>query len=418
MQEQWDTIGRTKRLHGPWKNMLAFHRDPLRVLSWLARTESPVIPITIARWTLYLITGPDELAQVFTHHVRMLEKGPGMDRENPLIGRGLLLSETPWWETSRRDVKGALAPGQVRLKADRMADTIDQALDRWPTGSFDVFPQLVWLTAAVVVSSLFEASLDPETLSVMIEASGHLMEFFYHRTRSFVRPPYRAPWPLNSQFHGASKVLSRVADQLYAQKERAPSAFLQSLANLSESDRRAQIITFLIAGHETTANALGWTLDQLARNPEAQALARQNPEWLEACISEALRLYPPIWLMSRKSLTSMQLGGIDLPAGTSILMSPWVSHRLPQYFINPETFSPDRWINQPAPSPYTYFPFGAGQRSCIGESFARQELRLTVQRILARWTLIPLNPKPTEPLPRMSLRPRGGILLQLVPSGA
>lgn len=398
--------------------MLGFHRDPLGVLTGFAESGAPVIPIPIARWTLYLITGPEALAKIFTHHVRLLEKGPGMDRDNPLIGRGLLLSETPWWETSRRAVKDALAPRQVRIKSEVMADTIERALDRWPTGSVDVFPQLVWLTAAIVVSSLFEASLDAEAFATMIRASGNLMEFFYHRTRSFVRPPYWAPWPLNMQFKGASRILNDTADELYAQRDKGPSQFLQSLEALSESDRRAQIITFLIAGHETTANALAWTLDQLARSPEAQSMARGDTKWLEASISEALRLYPPIWLMSRKTVTPTDLGEVVLPTGTSILMSPWVSHRLPQYFGDPARFSPERWINSPAPQPYTYFPFGAGQRSCIGEAFARQELRLALERILARWTLTPCNLRPTEPMARMSLRPHGGIPLQLVPIAA
>ncbi len=384
------------------------------MLSRFGATEASLCPIAIARWTLYLVTGQDELATIFTHHVRVLEKGPGMDGDNPLIGRGLLLSETPWWETSRREVKGALAPRQVKLQRATMEDTIDKVLDGWPAGDLDLFPKLVWLTAAVVVSSLFEVSLESETFAAMIDASRKLMEFFYRRTRSFIRPAYWAPWPLNRQFHEAAHILNDTADQLYAQKDIAASEFLQSLQHLSVGDRRAQIITFLIAGHETTANALAWTLDQLARNPEAQRMARQDATWLDASIDEALRLYPPIWLMSRKTLVPMHFGSQELPAGSFILMSPWVSHRLKQNFADPEIFSPQRWIDQPAPKPYTYFPFGAGQRSCIGESFARQEIRLTVQRVLSRWNLVPLSTIPTKPDPRMSLRPLGGIPVRLL----
>lgn len=406
---------RTKEVGDSWRNMLAFHRDPLTVLSQAAQSGAPVTPIPIARWTLYLITGPDELAHVFNHHVRVLEKGPGMDRDNPLIGRGLLLSETPWWEESRRQIKGALAPSRVRLQSEVMAKTIQAALDRWPDGDLDVFPELIRLTAAVVVSSLFQGSLGPDTFGVLIKASENLMDFFYHRTRSFVRPPYSAPWPFNRQFSGASHALNETADLLYAQKDVAPSEFLERLQEFSPDDRRAQIITFLIAGHETTANALGWTLDLLARHPEAQLKARQDPAWLEASINESLRLYPPIWLMSRKTLVAMDLGEYHIPAKTSLLLSPWVNHRVARYFPQPEKFAPERWIKQPDPIPYTYFPFGAGQRSCIGEVFARQELRLTIEAILARWTLSPLSPSATAPLPRMSLRPEGGIGLRLVP---
>ncbi len=406
---------RTKRVGDSWRNMLAFHRDPLTILSEVAQSGLPVTPITIARWTLYLITGPDELGQVFSHHVRVLEKGPGMDRDNPLIGRGLLLSETPWWEESRRQIKGALAPSRVRLQSEVMGETIEHALDNWPDGGVDVFPELIRLTAEVVVSSLFQGSLEPKTFAVMIKASENLMNFFYNRTRSFVRPPYWAPRPFNRQYSGAGHRLNETADLLYAQKDVAPSDFLQRLGRLSPEDRRAQIITFLIAGHETTANALGWTLDLLARNPETQQMARRDPVWLEAAINESLRLYPPIWLMSRKTLVDIDLAHYHVPIGTSLLVSPWVNHRLARYFPQPEKFAPERWINQPEPIPYTYFPFGGGQRSCIGEAFARQELRLTIQAVLARWTLSPLYPTATEPLPRMSLRPRGGIGLRLKP---
>lgn len=407
--------GQTKRVGDSWRNMLAFHRDPLTMLSQAAESGAPVTPITIARWTLYLITGPDELSQVFRRHVRVLEKGPGMDRDNPLIGRGLLLSETPWWEKSRRQIKGALAPSRVRLQSDVMANTIERALDLWPEGAVDVFPELIRLTAEVVVSSLFQGSLEPKTFAIMIEASENLMNFFYHRTRSFVRPPYWAPLPFNRQYVEAGNALNETADLLYAQRDVAPSDFLHRLQELSPEDRRAQIITFLIAGHETTANALGWTLELLARNPEIQQMARRDPAWLEASIDESLRLYPPIWLMSRKTLVSMDLAEYHIPVGTSLLLSPWVNHRLPRYFSQPEKFAPERWISGPRPIPYTYFPFGGGQRSCIGEVFARQELRLTIQAVLARWTLSPLHPTATEPLPRMSLRPQGGIGLRLVP---
>jgi cytochrome P450 len=383
------------------------------------QNPDPVVPIRLGRWTLNLVTGPAEVGQVLNRHVQHYHKGPGMDRENPLIGSGLLLSETPRWETSRRILKEEFLPTAVWEKQSRMRQIIGNSLDQWHDGMINVAEQLVSLTAQVAIRTLFDFSPENRATMAVIDASQELMMFFYRRSRSFFRPHYSMPWPMNRKYWSAAKPLTGFAERIYANRTTASAKLPALLEQLPSDERLAQIVTLLIAGHETTANALSWTLYLLARHPEAQNFARTDPEWLDAVIKESLRLYPPVWLLSRVALKPVSLGSYSLPKDAPILLSPWVNHRLERYWEQPETFLPERWIKRAPLSPFLYFPFGAGQRSCIGETFAQQEMVITLDLILSRWTLEPASAEEVLPLPLLSLKPKNGVWIRLAPrSGA
>lgn len=400
----------------PWMTLLEFHRDPLSMLLQYGELDQPVTPIRLGRWTLYLVTGEQETSYVLSHHVRHFKKGPGMDQRNPLIGNGLLLSETPRWEVARRLVKDEFVPSTVQTKAPLMRSAISQQLDAWPRGICNVAERLVDLTAAVVMTSLFEVQPDPAELRQIIINSQQLMLYFYRRSRSFFRPPYHMPWPANRTYWKAAVPLGQMADKLYSLRSGGRSEFLNRLEQLPSDERRAQIVTFLIAGHETTANALSWTLGLLAHHPVVQHKARSNALWREAAIKESLRLYPPVWLLSRSTVASIQLGDYLLPPGNSILVSPWVSHRLTRNFQRANEFLPERWFTDEKVSPSVYFPFGGGQRSCIGESFAMQEILLAIEQILFRFELAPATDLMAQPLPLLSLRPMNGMWIAVAPN--
>ncbi len=399
----------------PWYTLLKFHDDPLGMLLRYGQSPDPVVPIRLGRWTLYLVTGPAEVGQVLSRHVQHYHKGPGMDRQNPLIGTGLLLSETPRWETSRRILKEEFLPAAVREKQLRMRQTIGIQLDQWHDGKVNVTEQLVLLTAQVAIETLFDFPAQGDAMTAVIDASQELMMFFYRRSRSFFRPLYSMPWPMNRKYWSAAKPLTGFAERIYARRASASAKLSALLEHLPSDERTAQIVTLLIAGHETTANALSWTLYLLARHQEAQNLARTDPEWLDAVIQESLRLYPPVWLLSRVSLEPVSLGSYRLPKDAPILLSPWVNQRLERYWDQPGEFLPERWIKRAPLPPFLYFPFGAGQRSCIGETFAHQEMRITLSLILSRWTLEPASDDEVLPLPLLSLKPKNGVWIRLAP---
>jgi cytochrome P450 len=174
-------------------------------------------------------------------------------------------------------------------------------------------------------------------------------------------------------------------------------------------------MTLFVAGHETTANALTWTWYLLAKNQGvAQRLrdevaADAGAAYVDAVLSESLRLYPPAWILGRDALRDMHVCGWHIRKGATVLMSQLVMHRSPQFFEQPERFDPARWLDGPAPVPFAYYPFGGGSRKCIGDQFAWTEARIDLAHLAARFQFELVHERPVEPDPVITLRPRGPV---------
>jgi cytochrome P450 len=176
-------------------------------------------------------------------------------------------------------------------------------------------------------------------------------------------------------------------------------------------------MTLLLAGHETTANALAWALHLLATHPEAQLRAGEDGPYVRAVWQEALRLFPPAWLQTRRLTEPDEVCGQRLPAGSMLVFSPWVVHRDPRWWPEPDRFRPERWLD-PAPERprFAYFPFGGGPRQCIGNDFADLEGRAVLDAVLRRWRLAPApDAPPVVPQPLVTLRPHFGVTLRVEP---
>jgi cytochrome P450 len=201
---------------------------------------------------------------------------------------------------------------------------------------------------------------------------------------------------------------------------------------MSDEQLRDEVMTLLLAGHETTAVSLSWTWYLLAQYPEVEkklwselraVLNGRSPgvqdlsrlPYTERVVKEAMRLYPPAWAIVRNSLKDCDIGGYRVPAGATIMMSQWVMHRDPRYYDQPERFNPDRWLDgrtKDAPK-FIYFPFGGGPRTCIGASFAAMEAALLLAAIAQRYQIRVTPDFPVEPLPTITLRPKYGIKVTL-----
>jgi cytochrome P450 len=199
-------------------------------------------------------------------------------------------------------------------------------------------------------------------------------------------------------------------------------------SRMSDRQLRDEVLTFLLAGHETTALALTWTWYLLAQHPEVEnqlhaeldrVLAGRSPEfaelarlpYTECVIKESMRLYPPAWSLARTVIRDFELRGYTIPAGANVVMSQWVMHRHPAYFRDPERFDPERWLSEEAKKlpRFAYFPFGGGPRQCIGASFAMMESALLLATVAERFRLRILPDHPVRPVPSFTLRPKYGI---------
>jgi cytochrome P450 len=206
----------------------------------------------------------------------------------------------------------------------------------------------------------------------------------------------------------------------------------QTGERMSDQQLRDESITMLIAGHETVASALAWTWDLLARNPEAEAmlheeLARElggrtptaedlpRLKYTEMVFQEAMRLYPPAWIISRKAQDDDEIGGYRIPKAALVVTSPYVTHRMPELWPEPELFRPERFRPEEAAGRhrYAYYPFGGGPRLCIGSGFAMTEAALIIATIAQRFTLRTLSDKPVAADPGVTLRPRHGLEMRI-----
>jgi cytochrome P450 len=205
---------------------------------------------------------------------------------------------------------------------------------------------------------------------------------------------------------------------------------------ISDEQLRDEVMTLLLAGHETTAVSLSWTWYLLAQYPEVEkklwselraVLNGKSPcvqdlprlPYTERVVKEAMRLYPPAWAIVRNSLKDCDIGGYRVPTGATVMMSQWVMHRDPRYYDQPEQFNPDRWLDghaKAAPK-FIYFPFGGGPRTCIGASFAAMEAVLVLAAIAQRYQVRVAPDFPVEPLPTITLRPKHGIKVALAQRG-
>ena len=266
-----------------------------------------------------------------------------------------------------------------------------------------------------------------------------MLERVYARWGRLAPVPRWVPSPERVRFARARAGVDRIVERIIAEHRAAtapPPDLLTMLmeardpetgAGFSDAELRNEAVTMLLAGHETTASALSWTFALLAAHPEAaarvraeveQVLGRRPPtladlsqlSFVTQVIQEAMRLYPPIWAIERRAVSDDVIGGFAIPAGSSVIVSPYVLHRHPRFWPDPEHFDPSRFAG-PKPLP-AYLPFGAGPRYCVGSEFAMTEARLVVAMVTQAWRLTLVPGHPVVPHPSLTLRLRHGLRMR------
>ncbi|MEJ3748205.1 cytochrome P450 [Actinomycetes bacterium KLBMP 9797] len=424
----------------------AFRRDPLGTLLAGFQRYGDVVayrfgprrgprPLT---QSLVMAHHPDAIHEVLTTPRVFSRRTTGFQVLTELIGTGLLTSDGDVWLRQRRTLQPLFTPRRVAgYTALMTAEAARIAAD--PTvvmGSTVDLHQLMQLyTLRVVGRALFGDDVDdavPE-LQRLVPVLGDLA---LARTLQVVRPPLSWPLPRTRRITRERAAQYAIVDRIIARHARrgAGDNLLSRLSaardpetgqSLSTEEIRDQALVFLLAGHETTAGALTFTLHQLGRHPAAQdrvATAAASDggdsaaaDLVRAALLEGMRLYPPAYSTERLAGVDTTLSGYHVPAGTRVMLSSWITHRHPDFWPDPERYDPDRFTGQHQRPRYAYFPFGGGPRSCIGEHFALLEGTILLRTLLARYRVEALDEKlrlapmitlrPAEPV-RAVLRPR------------
>lgn len=411
----------------------ALAADPLAFLTRVAREHGSFARFRIGGKTTVLLTEPALVEEVLVRHRAATKKDPITASLAEVLGSGLLTNEGEPWRERRRLVAPSFQPQHLAALAGEMVASTDAFLATVPDGPRDVHPDTMRLTLDIAVRTLFGTALDDAArVGPLVE---ELMVGFDQRMHTWRR--LLPAWVPTEGRRAAARTRSELralllgivarrrgtgGDDLLA---RLLEARDEHGAGLDDDALLDELVTLFLAGHETTALAVGFSLWLLGSHPDIQARAAAEVDtvlggrvptaadarrlvFLDAVAQEAMRLYPPAWTIGREVVEPFALDDVLLPAGTAVLMPQWVVHRDPRWFEAPEDFRPDRWLTPHERPKFSYFPFGGGPRVCVGNHFARMETVLVLARYLERFSLTTSGPAPAL-MPSVTLRPKGGL---------
>ncbi len=421
----------------------AVRRNPTAVFLSAALRFGDVVYFKIGSRHGYLVTNPADVRHVLQDNARNYHKSPLYDKLRAALGNGLLTSEDEFWLRQRRIAQPAFHRQRIAALANVMADAARDVATEWQTIAaagqpVDVAEEMMRLTRTVVLRALLGADLGP--FASKVDPAWTVMNQYVGESFWSLGFTDGLPTPKYRRFQAAQAVLRGAVEHVISQRRRSgsDSGDLLSLLlsardeetgeTMTDEQLRVEVTTFLLAGQETTSLALTWTWYLLSQH--ARALQRLESEidavldgrppgyadlvslpFTRMVIDEALRLYPPAWGISRQALSDDELGGYHLPRGWLVFIIPYVLHRLPAFWPDPETFDPERFLpERSADRPkFVYLPFGAGPRQCIGNHFALIEAALIVASLAQRYRLHLVPRHRVEPWPLITLRPRFGM---------
>ncbi len=387
---------------------------------------------------------PEHIHDVVLRKASSLRKG--FDYTDPrfglasFLGNGLLTNDGEPWKRQRKLVQPAFHMRRIAGYADTMVDFTQRMVGHWQNGEvIQLDEEMSALTMQIVASSLFS-----EDISNDVDRVGWCMKVLQEllTSPSMVLPPW-IPTPIQRKKEEATAELDRlvygfIADWRQQGEDRGDLLSMLMLATdedngagMSDKQVRDEVVTLLLAGHETTANTLNWTFYLLSQHPEIEAklhaevdrvLGRraatladlEQLRYTKAVIEEAMRLYPPAWSFAREAVTPIEMGGYQIPAGSEVRVVTYAVHRDARWWPNPEAFQPERFLTEDNNRPkYAYIPFGGGPRICIGNQFAMMEAQLALATVAQHYQLRLQPGEQIVAMPKITLVPKYGIKMKV-----
>ncbi|MCC2671408.1 MAG: Cytochrome [Armatimonadetes bacterium] len=425
----------------PGETFRGVRLDPLRFYPRLAREYGDAVRFRLGSQEVLFLNDPELIRDVLVTHDRRFTKGPGLRVAERLLGQGLLTSEGGFHRRQRRLAQPAFHRQRVASYAQVMASYTQEWQSGWRAGAaLDLAEQMRGLTLRIAAKTLFDTEVVSE-IGQVSEALDQSLALYRWAIMPFARQLEPLFPFLTRRFHRArarldATVFRMIAERRASGEDRGDLLSMLLLARdededggqMTDAQIRDESMTLLLAGHETTANALAWTWYLLAQDPDVEArlhaevdqvLAGRLPgaddvprlTYTRMVAAEAMRCYPPAWIVARQAAEDCPLEGLTIPAGTLVLMSEWVTHHDPRFYPNPDRFDPERWTPEAAAARprFAYYPFGGGSRLCIGEQFAWMELVLVLAVLASAWRfrLVPGHVVGLQP--GITLRPRHGV---------
>ncbi|MFF7457950.1 cytochrome P450 [Kitasatospora sp. NPDC008115] len=425
--------------------------DRLTVMTRAAAAYGDAVRLPLGPKTLYFFNHPDHVRRVLTDNSTNYHKGIGLVHARRALGDGLLTSEGDLWRAQRKVIQPVFQArrisrqtGAIAEEAGLLAERLRRVAGRGPV---DIRQEMTTLTLGVLGRSLLDTDLGAyESIGEAFEV---VQDQAIFEMMSLGSVPSWVPLPLQLRFRKARAELDRIVGALDRERRGHPASdgtrddVLSRLidATAGERDPRArrdrmrdELITLLLAGHDTTASTLGWALYLLDRHPEVgdrvraeidEVLGDRLPAfedvhrltYTSAVLQEVMRLYPAVWLLPRKALAEDEIGGYRVPAGADVVLCPYTLHRHPAFWEHPGRFDPDRFTKGRAAGRhrYAYVPFGAGPRVCVGSGLGMLEATVVLAVLLRRLRLSVPRGHRVRAEPMLTLRVKGGLPMSVEP---
>jgi cytochrome P450 len=431
----------------PLHHLWLMKRDPLTLFGRAQALGAPVVRVPMGPMSVHALCSEEAVRAVLVDHPDRWIKGTrGARLLRASLGDSVLTTDGADWKARRRVAQPAFRRAAIAQLGDRMGAAADDLVARLADapGPVGTSSTMMDLTLRIACDTLFGTDLGTRREDVHAGLDGLLANFLTLLVVPWPEP-HKAPFPSAYRYRTSAAKLGALVDGLIAERRARGGAsddLLGMLLEASASDDapqpvdawlRSEVVTMLLAGHETTANALTWTLAYHAHHPEwmaraaaeARALGRtptagdvRSMPVIEAVLRESMRLRPPAWIVARSAIEDEEVAGAHIPAGGFVFMCVAAHQRDPLRWTDPDTFDPGRWgpgVAEEATRSLRWMPFGAGQRKCIGEHFAMMEALIVLGALLRAYDVSPTGPMP-EPDPSVTLRPKGDAPLRFTPA--
>ncbi|WP_340098051.1 cytochrome P450 [Salinibaculum salinum] len=423
-----------------------YAKDPFRFLSACESAYGDIIEFELGTLPTYMLTNPTDIERVLVSEADSFRKPDFQsDALGDLLGEGLLLSEGETWQQQRQLTNPAFRMGRLANFADRIVDHADTMLSGWTDGQdIDVEQEMTAVTLDVIADLMLGVELSQERIETVRQSLDPLGAQFEPNPIRFAAPNW-VPMPGDREYQQALDTLEGVVDDIIAERRGTegdatagddadvPMDMLSILLRAQERGEqsaeqlRDEVVTMLLAGHDTTALTLTYTWYLLSEHPsvretvhdEIDSVVDGRPtmddvrefEYTEWVIDEAMRLYPPVYTIFREPKTDVELAGYPVKAGSALMLPQWAVHRSSRWWDNPEQFEPERWSaerRQDRPR-FAYFPFGGGPRHCIGKHLAKLEAQLILARTASQFELEYAREGHFEYRPSLTVHPKDGM---------
>jgi cytochrome P450 len=440
----------------PNKLVREFIHNPLKTLMDITYTYGDIAHFKFGRQHVYLINNPHYIEDILIRNYKNFIKSRGLQVTKRLLGEGLVTSEGEYHDCQRRLIQPAFHPSEIKRYGDIMTTSAAQMTQKWQDGmTLDIHKEMMHVTMTIISKAVLGYDIKSEGSEVG-DSLLTCMEYFNRLQMPFGELFEKIPiLPINKGYQSAKKRLDSIVYNMIKTHRHSESkgvlqpdllyTLLQAqdteagIGRMTDIQLRDEVMTIFLAGHETTSNALTWTFYLLSQHPtvddhmydELKSVLGDNESsdssrtptfrdvpklvYTEKVLRESMRLYPPAWTIGRQAINDYKVDKYVIPAGSIILMSQYVMHRNKNYYTDPDIFYPDRWTKEAKLQMprFSYFPFGGGIRSCVGEPFAWLEGILLLATICKQWKMHHDANHKVELKPLITLRPKYGMRMKL-----